>query len=84
MCFSCSRAHVEQAIGDAPSTSEATPTTATAAPAASDVDGTIEVDGRSRTYHVHVPTGVSDGPVPLLIGLHGGLGSGDQTRATPE
>jgi polyhydroxybutyrate depolymerase len=42
------------------------------------VDGTIEVDGRSRTYHVHVPADAADGPVPLLIGLHGGLGSGEQ------
>ena len=47
-------------------------------PAGTTVDGTLEVDGRSRTYHVHYPTTAPDGPAPLVIGLHGGLGSGRQ------
>ena len=33
---------------------------------------------RSRTYHVHYPASAPDGPAPLVIGLHGGLGSGQQ------
>jgi poly(3-hydroxybutyrate) depolymerase len=31
-----------------------------------------------RTFHVHVPTG-GTGPLPLVVMLHGGTGSGDQT-----
>jgi polyhydroxybutyrate depolymerase len=36
-------------------------------------------DGRTRTYRVVVPDPIAaDGPVPLLIALHGGTGSGRQ------
>lgn len=35
-------------------------------------------DGRDRTYHLHVPSELPTGPVPLLIALHGGMGSGVQ------
>lgn len=35
-------------------------------------------DGRERTFRLHVPAGLPDGPVPLLIALHGGLGSSTQ------
>lgn len=31
-----------------------------------------------RTFHVHVPAGAA-GPLPLVVMLHGGTGSGDQT-----
>lgn len=44
------------------------------------VDETITTpDGRVRTYHVYVPGSIANaGPVPLLLALHGGGGSGAQ------
>jgi polyhydroxybutyrate depolymerase len=36
------------------------------------------VDGRVRTYHLYVPRHLPRRPVPLLVALHGGLGSGTQ------
>src|SRR4051794_31635504 len=57
---------------------DASPATTEHAPAGTTVDGTLEVGGRTRTYHVHYPTKVPDGPASLVIGLHGGLGSGRQ------
>jgi polyhydroxybutyrate depolymerase len=37
-------------------------------------------DGRERRYIVHVPEGLEAGrPVPLVLALHGGGGSGDRT-----
>ena len=38
-------------------------------------------DGRERTYHLVVPSRRPDGPVPLVLALHGGLGSGRQLEA---
>ncbi len=39
---------------------------------------TIVHDGAERTYRIHVPAGLSaDGQWPLVLGLHGGLGSGE-------
>lgn len=39
---------------------------------------TIVHDGVERTYRIHVPTGLSaDERWPLVLGLHGGLGSGE-------
>lgn len=35
----------------------------------------INVDGDTRTYHVFVPSEAPDGPMPLLIGAHGGGGA---------
>lgn len=36
-------------------------------------------DGRNRTYRVYVPTTLpADAPVPVVVGLHGGLGWGEQ------
>ena len=37
-------------------------------------------DGRVRSYHLYVPSDLPTGPVPLLIALHGGTGSGTQFR----
>jgi polyhydroxybutyrate depolymerase len=49
------------------------------------VDGVIETaDGRSRSYHLYVPSSLPAGDVPLLVGLHGGLGSGMQFATSSE
>ena len=41
--------------------------------------GEITVGGRTRTYRQFLPSAVSSGtPLPLVIGLHGGLGTGAQ------
>jgi polyhydroxybutyrate depolymerase len=40
--------------------------------------GTLDHDGATRTYRLHVPEGIEDHSVPLLVALHGGGGSGDQ------
>lgn len=44
------------------------------------IDASITTpDGRARTYRVHVPASLPhDRPVPLLLALHGGTGSGQQ------
>jgi len=42
----------------------------------------ITVDGRPRTYEIHVPVSYkSDQPVPLVLVLHGRLGNGKGTLA---
>jgi polyhydroxybutyrate depolymerase len=53
-------------------------------PKSTTIDATLTTpDGRVRTYHLHVPStvspGSSSGPAaPLLVTLHGGVGSGTQ------
>jgi polyhydroxybutyrate depolymerase len=42
---------------------------------------TIEVDGRERTYRQHVPPDAGDDAMPLVVVLHGGLGSAEQAEA---
>jgi polyhydroxybutyrate depolymerase len=37
-------------------------------------------DGRLRTYHVYLPSGAGEEPLPLLIAMHGGTGWGLQFR----
>ncbi len=60
---------------------ESTPSTASVASSAQSLDGRlVTADGRARTYHLHVPGGLSEQAVPLVIALHGGTGSGDQFR----
>ncbi|MEQ1874435.1 MAG: PHB depolymerase family esterase [Ilumatobacteraceae bacterium] len=46
------------------------------------IDGELETsDGRTRTYHLYVPSDLPAGPVPFLIALHGGTGSGSQFQS---
>lgn len=50
-------------------------------PSARTIAGSLQtVDGRTRTYRLYVPSSVTpqSAPVPLLIALHGGGGSGEQ------
>jgi polyhydroxybutyrate depolymerase len=56
-------------------------------PRAPTVDGSLRTpDGRVRTYHLYVPSTVEESadaaPVPLLVALHGGTGSGRQFERT--
>ncbi|GGN45288.1 hypothetical protein GCM10010109_79340 [Actinoplanes campanulatus] len=41
---------------------------------------TITVDGRERAYRTYRPVALPDGPVPLVLVLHGGAGSGAQAE----
>jgi polyhydroxybutyrate depolymerase len=44
---------------------------------------TLMVDGRERTYSVYAPASLpAEGPVPVVLFLHGGLGSGEQLGET--
>ncbi len=43
----------------------------------------LDFDGRTRTYRLYLPSSFGDqGPVPLLLGLHGNHSSGDDFAAT--
>lgn len=43
------------------------------------IDGELPTsDGRTRSYHLYVPSALQPGPMPLLIALHGGTGWGAQ------
>jgi polyhydroxybutyrate depolymerase len=54
-------------------------TTAVVRPAAGASSGSLVHDGRERTWRLYVPESLpASGEVPLLVGLHGGLGSGEQ------
>jgi polyhydroxybutyrate depolymerase len=45
-------------------------------------DGTLRIAGSERTYRLYLPRHLPDRPVPLFIGLYGGLGWGDQFATT--
>lgn len=49
------------------------------APASGTVERTVNVDGVTRTYRVHVPGGLAD-RAPLVVVLHGGGGNGAQVE----
>jgi polyhydroxybutyrate depolymerase len=40
--------------------------------AASDVERTVKVGGRARSYILHVPPRLGSGPAPLVLAFHGG------------
>jgi polyhydroxybutyrate depolymerase len=48
------------------------------------LNASLEFDGAVRTYHLYVPSHLPKGPVPLLVGLHGGLGSGTQFESNTD
>jgi polyhydroxybutyrate depolymerase len=41
---------------------------------------TLEVDGITRSYHLHVPSAVGPTPAPLVLVFHGGGGTGPGTE----
>ena len=41
----------------------------------------VTSDGRTRRYRTYVPTNLPSGQLPLLIALHGGLGTSEQFEA---
>jgi polyhydroxybutyrate depolymerase len=44
------------------------------------VPHTLEVDGITRSYHLHVPSAVGPAPAPLVLVFHGGGGTGPGTQ----
>lgn len=69
-----------------PSTPVATPSEPSVQPADRPVPGdsraSMDIDGRTREWRLYVPRSLAQiGAVPLVIGLHGGLGSGEQFAA---
>lgn len=42
----------------------------------------MQVGGEERSYKLFVPGGAPDGPLPLMIVMHGGLGNADETERT--
>lgn len=77
----------------APASADADPATPVATPAAPSVQpanrpphgesrASLEIDGRTREWRLYVPRSLAQiGEVPLVVGLHGGLGSGAQFAA---
>lgn len=54
-------------------------TVAPGRPAIGEQHGSLELDGRTREWRVYVPVSLGQtGEVPVVLALHGGLGSGGQ------
>jgi polyhydroxybutyrate depolymerase len=48
-------------------------------PAGSTTEGSVMVSGKARTFRIHVPPSYrADRPTPIVLGFHGGGGSGKQ------
>ncbi len=58
------------------------PTAAQQPPGPRTETATLTIDGRERTWLLYVPSTLPSGPAPLVIGLHGGFGSGEQFERT--
>jgi hypothetical protein len=85
-------------IATAPPTATATfaviasPTPATAPPEAAPhvavpegpqvITSSLTHNGAERSYRLYIPGSLTEAPVPLVIGLHGGFGSGEQFART--
>jgi polyhydroxybutyrate depolymerase len=66
---------------DATDASPQTCTTAQVPPKAGDSTVTVQSGGRSRSYVLHAPSGLTAGtPVPVVIDLHGAGGNGKQQQ----
>jgi polyhydroxybutyrate depolymerase len=66
--------------GSPASSDPASPAGATAVPSGSS-SGSVVSDGRTRTYRLYVPADLSLAqPMPLVVFLHGGFGSGAQAE----
>ncbi len=44
--------------------------------------GLLTHDGRERTYRLFIPSNAGTGKLPLVVALHGGLGTGSQLAVT--
>jgi polyhydroxybutyrate depolymerase len=51
-----------------------------------DMTGSLTHDSKTRTYRIHLPTSYYDNTnsLPLVLGLHGGFGSGEQFETQSE
>ncbi|HEY5625090.1 MAG TPA: PHB depolymerase family esterase, partial [Dehalococcoidia bacterium] len=58
------------------------PTVAQQPPGPRTETATITIGGRQRTWLLYVPSTLPGSPAPLVIGLHGGFGSGEQFERT--
>jgi polyhydroxybutyrate depolymerase len=71
-------------VGGPPATGPARPSPGCARPGAAAAPGvqqrTIDVDGTRREYRLYVPAGLPEGPVPLVLDIHG-LGSNKDQQA---
>lgn len=76
----CAPAATPDSTANPPSDPSATPGPS-GPPAGETVIHSIEVDGRARSFRLYTPAGLpaSDG-VPLVVVLHGGLGSAEQAE----
>lgn len=79
----CSNKSGDEDAESTPAATAAASETALAAQrAAGTTHGTMQFDGRERTFRLFIPFGLKDGAkTPLVVALHGGLGSGDQFAA---
>jgi polyhydroxybutyrate depolymerase len=73
VCVGCGGSSARNETSSPPSASHSAGTT----------HATLNVDGVTRTYRLFIPFGLgTDAKVPLVLALHGGLGSADQFAAT--
>ena len=83
----CADDRPEAADQPSTTTSAAEVTPSQAQPAIAPRGETVDVmistpDGRERTAHLYIPASLPTEPVPLLVALHGGTGSGSQFEGT--
>jgi poly(3-hydroxybutyrate) depolymerase len=71
----------DTAIISSPDAAPATCPTGLAAPTAGNKLGTLQHGGRSRSYTLHVPSGLTAGkPLPVVFDFHGAGGTGSQQQ----
>lgn len=72
-----------ESSGDSTATVTPAPGEFHAQRAAGTTRGTVKFAGEDRTFRLFIPFALKDGAkVPLVVALHGGLGSGDQFATT--